>query len=102
MTGTAAHRASSTTNRNITMTPEMQQTGARRSAGRLCPYDSYSVWAQRGADAAGLTLSTGSRMNAAIRWARCLIVLRGCDSSTGKENMTCRGPRAEGVGERCA
>jgi hypothetical protein len=64
--------------------------------------DSYWGWAQRGADAAGLVLSSGSRMKAAVRWARCLVVLRGCDSSAAKGSMVCGGPGAEGVGEGCA
>jgi RimJ/RimL family protein N-acetyltransferase len=77
----------------------MRQTKARRNTGRLWPYDGDSGCAQRGAEAADLVLSSGSRMKAAVRWARCLIVLRGCDSSAARKSAASGGPGAEGVGE---
>jgi hypothetical protein len=44
-------------------------------------------------------LSSGSRMKAAIGWARCLIVLRRCHSSAARGSVACGGLVAEGVGE---
>jgi hypothetical protein len=38
-------------------------------------------------------------MKAAIRWARCLIVLRRCHRSAARGSLACGGPVAEGVGE---
>ena len=55
-------------------------------------------WAQPGADAAGLVLSSGGRMKAAAGWARCLMVLRGCASSAARENGAGGGPGTEGAG----
>jgi RimJ/RimL family protein N-acetyltransferase len=75
----------------------MRQTKARRNTGRVWPYDRDLGCAQRGAEAADVALSSGSRMKAAVRWARCLIVLRGCDSSAARESVACGGA-AEGVG----
>jgi RimJ/RimL family protein N-acetyltransferase len=54
--------------------------------------------AQRRADAAGLVVSSGSRMKAAVAWARCLILLRGWASSAARKGMACGGPGAEGAG----
>ena len=82
----------------ITMVTETRWTKARRSADRPWSYDTYSGWARREPDAAGLILSSGSRMMAAARWARCLIVLPGSDSSAAKGSVARGGPGA-GVGE---
>jgi RimJ/RimL family protein N-acetyltransferase len=80
-----------------TRVARMRQTKARRNTGRLWPYDRDSGCAQRGAEAADVASSSGSRMKAAVRWARCLIVLRACDSSAARGRVACGGP-AEGVG----
>jgi RimJ/RimL family protein N-acetyltransferase len=67
----------------------------RRSADRLWSYDTNSGRAQRRADAAGLALSSGSRMKAVALWARYLIVQRGCAISAAREH---RRRRAGGRG----
>ena len=54
-------------------------------------------WAKPGAGAAGLVWSAGSRMKAAVRWARCLILLRGCASSAARGAVACGGPGTEGA-----
>lgn len=82
----------------VTMVTGTRQTRTRRSADRVTHYDTYSGWAQRKAGAAGLVLSSGSRMKAVLRRAKYRIVLRGCDSSAATGSVAC-GPEAEGVGE---
>jgi RimJ/RimL family protein N-acetyltransferase len=82
----------------ISIVTETRQTKARRSADRLWSSASYSGRARRGTGVAGSVLS-GSRMKAAVRWARCLVVLRGRDSSAAKGSVACGGPEAEGAGE---
>jgi RimJ/RimL family protein N-acetyltransferase len=56
-------------------------------------------WAQRGAGAAGLAVSSGSRMKAVVRRAKYRIVLRGRDRSAATRSMARGGPEAEGVSE---
>jgi RimJ/RimL family protein N-acetyltransferase len=73
------------------------EPGALQYEITLGPSDAYAGWAHRKAGSADLVLSSGSRMKAAVRWARCLIVLRGCDSSEARGGVACGGP-AEGVG----
>ena len=55
-------------------------------------------WAKPRAGAAGLVLSSGSRMKAAVAWARCLILLRGCASSAARGRVARGGPETEGAG----
>ena len=83
----------------VTMVTETRQTKARRGADRAWSFDPNSGWAQRRAGAAGLVLSSGSRMKAVVRWAKYRIVLRGCDRSAARGSVACGGPGAEGVGE---
>jgi RimJ/RimL family protein N-acetyltransferase len=54
--------------------------------------------AQRRADAAGLVVSSMSRMNAAVAWARWLMVLRGCASSAARGRVAQGGPGTEAAG----
>jgi RimJ/RimL family protein N-acetyltransferase len=82
----------------ISIVTETRQTKARRSADRLWSSASYSGRARRGTGVAGSVLS-GSRMKGAVRWARCLVVLRGRDSSAAKGSVACGGPEAKGAGE---
>jgi RimJ/RimL family protein N-acetyltransferase len=82
----------------ITIVTETRQSRTRRSTGRVWSRDTYSGWAQPGADAVGLALSSVSCMKAAVAWVRCLILLRGCASSAAKGRVTCGGPGTEGVG----
>jgi hypothetical protein len=76
-----------------------RQTKARRGADRARQYDTYSGWAQRRAGAAGLAVSSGSRMKAVVRRAKYRIVLRGRDRSAATRSMARGGPEAEGVSE---
>ena len=54
--------------------------------------------AQRRADAAGLAVSAGGRMKAAVGWAWCLIFLRGYASSAARGRAAPGGPGTEGAG----
>jgi RimJ/RimL family protein N-acetyltransferase len=83
----------------ITIVIEPHQTRTRGSADRVWSSDTYPGGAQPGADAAGLALSSVSRMKAAVAWARCLILLRGCASSAAKGRVACGGPGTEGIRE---
>jgi hypothetical protein len=56
-------------------------------------------WAQRRAGAAGLAVSSGSRVKAVVRRAKYRIVLRGRDRSAATRSMVRGGPAAEGVSE---
>jgi len=80
-------------------TPDARQTKARRGADRARHYDTYSGWAQRRAGAAGLAVSSGSRMKAVVRRAKYRIVLPGRDRSAAARSMARGGPEAEGVSE---
>ena len=83
----------------ITIVTGTRQTKARRGADRVRHYDTYSGWAQRRAGAAGLAVSSGSRMKAVVRRAKYRIVLRGRDRSAATRSMARGGPEAEGVSE---
>jgi hypothetical protein len=80
----------------VTIVTGTRQTKAPGGAYRVSSFDSYSGWAQCRVGAAGLIWSAVSRMKAVVRWARCRIVLRGCDRSPAGGRG---GPVAEGVGE---
>jgi RimJ/RimL family protein N-acetyltransferase len=78
------------------------EPGALRYEIMLGPaehYDTDSGWAQCGAGAAGLAVSSGSRMKAVVRRAKYRIVLRGRDRSAAPRSMVRGGPEAEGVSE---
>ena len=82
-----------------TIVADTHRTKARRGAGRVWSFDSYSGSAQRRVGAAGLVVSAGSRMKAVVRWAKYRLVLRGCDRSAAAGSVAHGGPEAEGVGE---
>ena len=82
-----------------TIVTDTHRTKARRGAGRVWSFDSYSGSAQRRVGAAGLVVSAGSRMKAVVRWAKYRLVLRGCDRSAAAGSVAHGGPEAEGVGE---
>ena len=83
----------------ITIVTGTRQTKTRKGADRARHYDTYSGWAQRRAGAAGLAVSSGSRMKAVVRRAKYRIVLRGRDRSAATRSMARGGPEAEGVSE---
>jgi RimJ/RimL family protein N-acetyltransferase len=83
----------------VTIVTDTHRTKARRGAGRVWSFDSYSGSAQRRVGAAGLVVSAGSRMKAVVRWAKYRLVLRGCDRSAATGSVARGGPEVEGVGE---